>query len=239
MIAYILIAIGSCFAIGAASVLVINRRRAGSARERWVKYISYLLIVSAVITIILAGSWYFAALAAIIATLGYYELFITGIRKGNIGLLANGILIYTLLLAGFAGFVLKVSPDKLFVIYFLVVLFDGFSQLCGQLFGKRQLAPYISPNKTIEGFAGGWLITMICSAYIFLNYYHDDKAMLISWIAACPAALAGDLAASYYKRRTGVKDYSELIPGHGGVLDRFDSLISVYALCFLINFIFS
>jgi phosphatidate cytidylyltransferase len=236
MISYILSVIGGCFLVGAIAVAVINSRRGGSARERWVKYAAYLLIVSAVIAAIITGSWYFTALAAVIATLGYYELFLSGIRKGDALLLVNGLLIYTILLAGFVGFVLNAGASALLAVYFTVVLFDGFSQLCGQLFGKRKIAPIISPNKTVEGFAGGWIITMLCSAYVFLSYSPDIK-VLITWIGICPAALAGDLAASYYKRRTGIKDYSELIPGHGGVLDRFDSLIAVYAYCFLINFI--
>lgn len=239
MTGYILLTISACFMVGAISVSVINRRRGGAVRERWMKYSIYLLIVSVVTGAILAGSRYFTALAAVIASFGYYELFVIGLRKGNMSLLLNGALLYTILLSGFAGFVLNAAPADLLVIYFIVVLFDGFSQLSGQLFGRRKLAPYTSPNKTVEGFAGGWIITMLCSAHVFLTYYSDDIAMLICWIGACPAALAGDLAASYYKRRTGVKDYSDLIPGHGGVLDRFDSLIAVYAFCFFINFILS
>lgn len=237
MVSYILLVTTACFVIGAAAVARLNSRSdAVARRERWVKYVLYLIIVYSVIASIIAGSWYFSAIAVMIAGTGYYEILYNGLKLGEPQQTSIAFLIYTIALAGFAGFVLSTPPVTILAVYFLVLIFDGFSQVCGQLFGRRRLAPYTSPNKTTEGFVLGAIIAMGVCAYPFFNGGWS-MGSLVFFMLSCPVALAGDLGASYYKRRLGIKDYSDLIPGHGGVLDRFDSFIAVGAFCFLINFI--
>ena len=110
-------------------------------------------------------------------------------------------------------------------VYLIVALFDGFSQVSGQWLGKRQLARRISPSKTIEGTVGGALAAL-GGALILRGLVHLGPGRTLSLAGAIViAALAGDLSASWVKRRTGIKDFGHALPGHGGVLDRFDSLL--------------
>lgn len=110
---------------------------------------------------------------------------------------------------------------------------DSFAYLTGMKFGKYKLAPTISPNKTIEGLAGGLLVTILGMVIYGLvlqfgfnykvNYFYAALYALIG----TAAGTFGDLCFSVVKRQTNIKDYGNLIPGHGGVLDRFDSMIVV------------
>ena len=109
---------------------------------------------------------------------------------------------------------------------------DTFAYCAGILFGKHKLAPVLSPKKTIEGAVGGVAGAAVLGYLYGLYFRHSMTEVLrpefISAMACAIAAvisIIGDLAASAIKRNHNVKDYGHLIPGHGGVLDRFDSMI--------------
>lgn len=107
----------------------------------------------------------------------------------------------------------------------LVLVFDGFSQLIGQLFGKHKIIPKVSPNKTFEGLVGGIIFT-IFTAFILKNITNYSNSYLVIYTLVISFfAFFGDISASFIKRKFKVKDFSNLIPQHGGFLDRFDSLI--------------
>ena len=103
---------------------------------------------------------------------------------------------------------------------------DIFAQLCGMAFGKHKLCPELSPKKTVEGSAGGVICATICCG-IFAYFVYPDWLVhcLIMGLFGSAFSQCGDLIASMFKRKVGIKDYSNLIPGHGGVLDRFDSVL--------------
>ena len=104
---------------------------------------------------------------------------------------------------------------------------DTCAYFAGYAFGKHKLIPKVSPKKTIEGSIGGILgSTLICLAF---GYYFniDLKVIVILGFLGSIVAQVGDLFASSVKRYVGIKDYGKLIPGHGGILDRFDSVILV------------
>ncbi len=100
---------------------------------------------------------------------------------------------------------------------------------CGRRWGKHKLAPQISPGKSIEGLAGGLLVTLLIGAIagVFfspsLAYY---ISLLILALLVALISVIGDLFESMLKRQAGVKDSGQLLPGHGGILDRIDSLLS-------------
>ena len=111
----------------------------------------------------------------------------------------------------------------------------------GRTFGRRKLMPTVSPGKTVEGALGGLaLAVVICLVYVrFLLMPYAQLGMTIQGavlfaIVISVAAQTGDLAESLLKREAGVKDSSTIIPGHGGVLDRFDSLLFVLPIAFLL-----
>jgi len=115
---------------------------------------------------------------------------------------------------------------------------DVFAYLIGSTLGRHKMAPNISPHKSWEGFAAGAAATVLVWIGI---YFVADPPVSLLWlalvgIALSLAAVVGDLAESRFKREAGVKDSGNLLPGHGGALDRFDSLIlvSVVAYYFLV-----
>ena len=112
-------------------------------------------------------------------------------------------------------------------IFIVAFLTDTFAYFTGYLFGKHKLIPKVSPKKTIEGSIGGVVgSTVGCIVFGYL-FNLDMTAMIIIGSIGSVIAQFGDLFASSIKRYVGIKDYGKLIPGHGGVLDRFDSVILV------------
>ncbi|KGG80837.1 phosphatidate cytidylyltransferase [Caloranaerobacter azorensis] len=103
---------------------------------------------------------------------------------------------------------------------------DTFAYFTGMLFGKRKLCPHLSPKKTIEGAIGGILGSLIVTL-LFVKYIGSTDFIKFALLAVIASLFAqiGDLTASKIKRICGVKDYGNIMPGHGGVLDRFDSIL--------------
>ena len=139
----------------------------------------------------------------------------------------------------FAGFVLPMLFTSLIRIammshgsYLLLMVFivafasDSCAYFAGMFLGKHKLAPRLSPKKTIEGSIGGTLGTMLVSG--LFGYFVMPEIMIHCMIMGALGAVFsqfGDLTASIFKRKMGIKDYGHLIPGHGGILDRFDSVL--------------
>ena len=123
-------------------------------------------------------------------------------------------------------------------IFYLLMLLN-FSSVCdmgayfvGSTLGKHKLCPEISPKKTVEGAVGGILSSIVVSLILVFAFSVTEKllAALILTIPFCILGMIGDLFASAIKRTAGIKDYGNLIPGHGGILDRFDSIIMIAPL---------
>ena len=121
----------------------------------------------------------------------------------------------------------------------LVWAADSGAYFAGKSFGKRKMAPAVSPNKTIEGLIGG-IITALIVAWVFAGLFDIQFTSPIQMIAitliTVVISVLGDLVESMFKRVSGIKDSSNLIPGHGGILDRIDSLTAafpVFALLYL------
>ena len=137
--------------------------------------------------------------------------------------------------------------------YFIVLVFicswgnDTLAYCVGRLFGKHKMSPKLSPKKSVEGLFGG-IIGAGLLGIIFACFFKDQLAtqgnvylnlFIICALGAIPAVI-GDLAASAIKRNNDIKDYGKLIPGHGGVLDRFDSMIfTAPIIYYLVQFIYS
>ena len=103
---------------------------------------------------------------------------------------------------------------------------DTLAYCTGMLIGRHKLCPSLSPKKTIEGAIGGVIGSALLSAIfgaLFAKQYLIH--FVIIGVLASPVSMLGDLTASAYKRHMGIKDYGNLIPGHGGIMDRFDSVL--------------
>ncbi len=107
---------------------------------------------------------------------------------------------------------------------------DTFAYFVGKYFGRNPMAPHISPNKTQEGLLGGMVGTMlVCAAFSWYFEFSMTMALLLALMVAVAAPM-GDLFESYVKRVCDVKDSGNILPGHGGMMDRFDSLLFVMPL---------
>lgn len=103
---------------------------------------------------------------------------------------------------------------------------DIFAYFTGVFLGKHKMAPNLSPKKTIEGAVGGIIgSAVVCGLFGYFIAPHYLIHSIIIGLVGAPISMCGDLTASAYKRRMGIKDYGKLIPGHGGIMDRFDSIL--------------
>jgi phosphatidate cytidylyltransferase len=221
------------FMIGAIGLFVfIRKKKIDSASLLTKKYFSYLVIVSCILACIRFSGIYLPIIFFIIAAGGAYEI----IKISN---KEKTVLILSLLIFIIEGFFFVrfgfMKWEIVAWVYTLVVIFDGYCQICGQLFGKKLLLPTISPRKTWEGLIGGTLLTFISAFFLqkVLPHYYFMVMLVVV------ASLAGDLLASFLKRRVHVKEFSNLIPGHGGIMDRFDSFIFCGCLFGIINIIYA
>ena len=116
--------------------------------------------------------------------------------------------------------------NMVWIVFIAAHTSDIFALLVGMAMGKHKLCPEISPKKTIEGSIGGIICAAIC-CYIFGYFVYPDIKIhcFILGLFGSAFSQCGDLIASMFKRKMGIKDYSNLIPGHGGILDRFDSVL--------------
>ena len=126
----------------------------------------------------------------------------------------------------------------LLLISFISISMDTLAYLFGRKFGLRKLAPNISPNKSVEGLMGALFVTLFLLFLINVSLGYDSSAgffLVISLI--CIFSVIGDITESMFKRIAGVKDSSNLIPGHGGVLDRIDSHLSTFPVCVTLSYL--
>jgi phosphatidate cytidylyltransferase len=169
--------------------------------------------------------------------------------KGSIKLLnaSQTALMIAYVSFGFSALVLLRDFSKSFGIVLFLLAFivpwvcDGAAYFVGVFFGKHKLIPDVSPKKTVEGaiggIVGGVVIAAIFGIVMHLGFGKVPNYFMLLCIAliGCLVSQWGDLIASLLKREYGIKDYGNLFPGHGGVMDRFDSLFSVaifiYVIC--------
>ena len=123
---------------------------------------------------------------------------------------------------------------------------DIFAYFCGRLFGKHKLIPEVSPKKTVEGSIGGTLFTG--GAFVLFGYVLNCLGkpiprgyvqLFVFGLIAALIAQVGDLCMSALKRHYGIKDFGKIFPGHGGMLDRFDSILAVSTVLLILNTVVS
>ena len=149
-----------------------------------------------------------------------------------------GALVLGAVYAGFGfHFMIQARTESLWMLLYallIVWITDSGAYLIGRKIGKHKLAPKISPNKTWEGSIGGTLAAVvIVGAYVFFMkpyFKYNFALMLVLTLVFSIGGQFGDLIESAFKRHYGVKDSGKILPGHGGILDRFDSLLFVLPL---------
>lgn len=230
MLPYILIMLH--FVSGAIFLVLITRRLdPHSSKKQWIKFITYVLLFNLLWHSMIWSNAIFMLLAYTIMILCIWEWWkaVKGVRT-HLWLFAG----FFLVLAGFWRFLFLPRAEILFV-FFIVILFDGSSQIAGQVLGKHPLMPGISPHKTVEGLIGGIVITLGTALLVRNAFSQGWGELFLKSILVILFAFMGDLLASLVKRKAGLESYGSLLPGHGGFLDRFDSLILTGSAVYLIS----
>lgn len=186
-----------------------------------------------------AYTQYYSFFVIFIPVIMYIFLTFRTVAKGDIENITRslGAIHWTIMLTIFSfshlAYILSFPPREGFtagnggMILFIVLiteLNDVFQFTSGKLFGKNKIIPSVSPNKTVEGFLGGLILTTITAYFLrFLLPINTDKTIILT-ILLCIVGFSGDITLSAVKREHKIKDMGTSIPGHGGMMDRLDSL---------------
>ena len=210
------------------------------------RIISALVLIPTSLFLIIKGGIFFNLLLVVIALLLMSEFINILLKTDNIDLLSKYspylVLYCALPIASFIS--LRALPSGIEIIIYLCLLVwltDIAAYFVGKSIGGPKLAPKISPNKTISGALGALLIVSVFSfaAYFFTNKTISLYSFVIIAIFISVFSQIGDLVESYFKRKFGVKDSGNLIPGHGGLFDRLDGLLIAAIVGYLVFGVFN
>ncbi len=184
-------------------------------------------------------SYCLAVIAAVLFIYMYYLMVLAVVSKGTKNIMDMSLVFLTTayISIGFASILmLRDLPHGQFL-YLLVFIgawvTDGAAYFIGRAFGKHKLIPDVSPKKTVEGAIGGSIFCALSFLVYGLVVAHfsdstvNSVEIIIAGLIISVISQFGDLIASLIKRHYGIKDYGKIFPGHGGVMDRFDSIISI------------
>ena len=237
---FFLLFLFALFAIGAVAIHIICRKKEKPKKiNAWKKFFVYFFVIYSIFLCILYLPVLFRAICFMVALGGAFEMVRLQLKSQQRFAWSKFCLYFSMYIALAILFLLFAfeSVEIQMLTVFAVCTFDAFSQLSGQLFGKRKITPRISPNKTLGGLVGGACSALILGVVANFNSEFGIMGVIILIFFAVAASFFGDLFASYVKRQYAVKDYGSLLPGHGGILDRFDSLIVAGAVMFLLKLI--
>jgi phosphatidate cytidylyltransferase len=239
---------GWAYALAAAVALAVAGAEFAHLRDPWASPATILTAIAVGATALLAhvAGGGIVAFAALVGVLSLILGFLTSTAPRVIderlaphyAFDLGGALLYCGVLGSTLILLRNVDDGRDWVLLALLSTFavDTAAYFTGRTFGRHKLAPAISPNKTWEGFFGGWAggFAAVLLMNLILGLDADLDAIVLLAAALPLAAVAGDLFESWLKRRAGVKDASALIPGHGGVLDRLDSLLFTFPAVWLV-----
>lgn len=206
---------------------------------RHARLVAYSVVMAFLVSL---WSWYgIRHLLAVAGLLAFFAALFGEMMASHIKLtfdkitccLAAGVLVPYLLTSLVRLRCMNLGRFYILIPFVMAFLSDTGAYFAGRAFGRHKLAPVISPKKTVEGVLGGVLgavVGMLLYALIVqLGFHHRVNYIfaVIYGIVGSLGAVFGDLCFSVIKRQTGIKDYGNLIPGHGGILDRFDSMMVV------------
>lgn len=194
--------------------------------------LSILFLAPLVLLVFWVGGFLLKAFAALVMLVAFYEFFMIAKLERQLGV-KYGLTAFAAVYCAVAFIALISLP--LSMLLFLVLAVWG-SDIGGYVFGKiiggPKLVPKISPNKTIAGLVGACLVpSFVMGCYLFPYY----NSALIAGVMIGIIGQIGDVSISYLKRRVNIKDTGNIIPGHGGVLDRVDALMLVIVVFWVLT----
>jgi len=199
------------------------------------RMITGIFFIVPFILFILNGSYLFIFYFLLILSILIEEFNSVAINK--ISLKLRFLLILILIFSVFHFIFLRISNDSSIVQYILYIIisiwiFDSFSLIGGKLIGGKKLIPIVSPNKTYSGLLIGYLSLLLFSV-ITVYVFSVNELLIFCSILIGAVSFLGDACESYLKRYLNIKDFSNLLPGHGGLLDRMDAFILIFFIHFI------
>lgn len=160
--------------------------------------------------------------------------FFTAVKKYDLNYLSYSIFgfFYGVFFPSSLGLLASIDKNLLFVLFSVVWTGDTLAYFVGKNFGKNKLSPILSPKKTWEGAVGSFLGSVV-GGFLAIKFFNFQIYWIIPAVISAVLLQVGDLFESFIKRQVNVKDSSNLIPGHGGILDRIDSLIFASTVFFM------
>lgn len=209
----------------------------------WLPAAAYVAFVPFLVHFASYGSIFFALTALFLVYIYFSGVFYYG--KVNTDDLSYVAFFGLYLAVGLLSVVsLQAEQPSLYLLVFIAPwVSDAAAMYTGKLFGKKKLCPNISPKKTVAGAVGSTVGTVVAAlVYVFVvnRWFGGSYNYLLFALIALPGAAVvqlGDLSASVVKRNFGVKDYGNLLPGHGGIMDRCDSILPTAVYGFLVMYI--
>ena len=193
---------------------------------------------------------YLLSLSALVFAFLMYTMAVGVFSKGRLGfsVISELFVMVAYVVISFSSMALIRYFNMEIGLYILILVFvvswvtDSCAYIVGSLFGRHKLIPEVSPKKTVEGAIGG----IVCACLAFLLYgliidmfVENIEVNYIALLVFAPVlsvvSQLGDLFASLLKRQHGVKDYGNIFPGHGGVMDRFDSILAVSTILLILS----
>lgn len=214
---------------------MINRIKLFFDKNVFHRIITGILFIVPFILFILNGSYLFIFYFLLVLSILIEEFNVEAINKINSKL--RFLLTFILIFSIFHFIFLRISNDSGIVQYILYIIFsiwifDSFSLIGGKLIGGKKLIPIVSPNKTYSGLLIGFLSLLLFSV-VTVYIFSVNELLIICTISIGAISFLGDAGESYLKRYLNIKDFSNLLPGHGGLLDRMDAFILIFFVHFI------
>ena len=198
---------------------------------------SGILFVVPFVFFIIRGDYYFITYFLIILSILIDEFINETANKINF---TKKILFTCFLIISIFHFIfLRLSYDEFIICYILYIviaiwLFDSFSLIGGKIIGGKKVLPVISPNKKYSGLICGFVFLLIYSVIIMYIFQNTNYLIILLTILVGTISFFGDALESYLKRFLDIKDFGNLMPGHGGLLDRMDAFIMLFFIHFVL-----
>lgn len=228
-------------AVVAIFVAIGSREISAIFEPKWPKWMTLVILVIIVGFSLIPTKFLFAMVVATIFT-----FFILTIMFDWFNISDGSVLFILLIVLGLGvhGILAVFNYGSLAILYVAVSTYmtDTAAYFVGVRFGKHKLAPTVSPNKTIEGAVGGWVMSSLVSlvyASLLLASRFDMIILVITSLLMPVVGQLGDLAFSSIKRHIHLKDFGSLFPEHGGVLDRIDSLLFNFMFFYVVLLVFA
>lgn len=203
-------------------------------KKWWLKYFTYIIWAGLAISGITYLNKFYFWMACAVCSIGFYEILknLNKLKFKEFLILA----FYIIISNCFIGFSSISNREVLLGIFVTICIFDAFCQITGQIFGKLKIIKKISPQKTLEGYIGGTIISLLFVFLALKNILLNEQWNIIIYFIIIGSVI-GDILSSMLKRYMRIKDFSQILPGQGGVLDRYDSHIFTGVLYFCFNLI--